>query len=71
MSTTLTLAAAKTIVVAADGRIKDEVAAKSAAFILAAIGHPGYGRAFSEKVILSMAANGYSAHQVIYNGWGL
>jgi|GraSoiStandDraft_46_1057282.scaffolds.fasta_scaffold39790_2 hypothetical protein len=39
--------------------------------ILAGLGHPGYGAAYARRVLASIEANGWSAHHVIYNGWGM
>jgi hypothetical protein len=33
---------------------------------LAALGHPGYGRAFAARVLATMAATGCSSHQAVY-----
>ena len=34
--------------------------------ILSALGHPGYGRAFSARVLAVMAATGCDAFQAVY-----
>lgn len=66
MAQTLTLKAAKAAVVAQDGRLLAKAADLPASRLLSALGHPGYGRQYSEAVILRMAATGENAHQVIY-----
>jgi hypothetical protein len=39
---------------------------KSAATILEAIGHPGYGEAYAREVLAKMANLGINAHEAIY-----
>lgn len=47
--------------VVADNNLRPEVASWPASRILSALGHPGYGRAHSEDVILRMAERHCSA----------
>lgn len=54
------LRSAKATVVA-DNNLRSEVASWPASRILAGLGHPGYGRKFSEDVILRMAERHCSA----------
>lgn len=70
MTNTQLLAAAKTTVVEAHN-LKPKTASKPASYILSALGHPNYGRTFSERAILLMADHPYlSTHQVVYGLMG-
>lgn len=52
-------------------RIRAKFPRWSAAKVLSAIGHPGYSAKYAGQVLDAIQRTGYSAHQVIYNGWGM
>lgn len=41
---------------------------KSHATILSALGHPGYGETFAQRVLERVMETGLSVHEVVYGG---